>query len=101
MVRASVVGKDAGHAARVLFRERRAGKGGREFTIMKLRTMIEGAEQMQESLADRNEIDGPMFRLGNDPRVTVRHSSSGVLKKFRFRVIGTPSWYLTTSSSLK
>lgn len=54
----------------ILFRQRRAGQGGREFNMIKLRTMVADAEKLQESLADRNEIDGPMFKIGNDPRIT-------------------------------
>jgi len=54
----------------VLFRQRRVGLSGREFTMVKLRTMVPDAEGLQESLADRNEVDGPMFKIGNDPRIT-------------------------------
>jgi lipopolysaccharide/colanic/teichoic acid biosynthesis glycosyltransferase len=54
----------------VLFRQRRVGLRGREFTMVKLRTMVPDAEGLQESLADRNEVDGPMFKIGNDPRIT-------------------------------
>lgn len=54
----------------VIFRQRRVGKAGREFTMIKLRTMVADAETLQESLADRNELDGPMFKIGNDPRMT-------------------------------
>ena len=54
----------------VLFRQRRAGRGGGEFTMVKLRTMFRDAEALQGDLADRNEVDGPMFKIGNDPRIT-------------------------------
>ncbi len=54
----------------VLFRQPRAGKGGRKFTMVKLRTMFRDAEALQGNLADRNEMDGPMFKIGNDPRIT-------------------------------
>jgi lipopolysaccharide/colanic/teichoic acid biosynthesis glycosyltransferase/NDP-sugar pyrophosphorylase family protein len=54
----------------VLFRQRRAGMAGREFTLTKLRTMVADAERLQEGLVDRNEVDGPMFKIGNDPRMT-------------------------------
>jgi lipopolysaccharide/colanic/teichoic acid biosynthesis glycosyltransferase/NDP-sugar pyrophosphorylase family protein len=56
-------------AGPIFFRQRRVGKAGREFTMIKLRTMVADAERLQESLADLNEMDGPMFKIGNDPRM--------------------------------
>jgi lipopolysaccharide/colanic/teichoic acid biosynthesis glycosyltransferase len=54
----------------VLFRQRRVGRDGRTFTILKLRTMVLDAEQRLEALKDRNERTGPLFKLTSDPRVT-------------------------------
>ncbi len=65
----------------VFFRQRRIGQRGREFSMIKLRTMVRGAEQLQESLADRNEVDGPMFKIGDDPRMT---SVGRLLRQSRF-----------------
>ena len=55
----------------VLFRQRRVGRGNREFEMFKFRTMVEGADAMKRELAHLNEMaDGPMFKITDDPRVT-------------------------------
>ena len=54
----------------VLFRQRRAGLGGRPFTIYKFRTMTADAEAKKASLRPLSEQDGPAFKLADDPRVT-------------------------------
>lgn len=56
----------------ILFRQKREGKDGREFEILKFRTMRMGAEDEQSDLRAKrnNEQDGPAFKLTNDPRVT-------------------------------
>jgi exopolysaccharide biosynthesis polyprenyl glycosylphosphotransferase len=55
---------------RVLFRQLRVGKDGRAFWLVKLRTMVDGAEGMVDELRAHNEADGPLFKVREDPRVT-------------------------------
>ena len=52
----------------VFFLQKRCGKDGREFNMYKFRTMVKDAETLKKRL--KNEMDGPMFKLKNDPRIT-------------------------------
>jgi exopolysaccharide biosynthesis polyprenyl glycosylphosphotransferase len=54
----------------VLFRQLRVGRHGRRFEMLKFRTMVPGAEEMKDALRERNEVDGGMFKIADDPRVT-------------------------------
>jgi exopolysaccharide biosynthesis polyprenyl glycosylphosphotransferase len=54
----------------VLFRQQRVGLQRRPFTLLKFRTMVVGAELMLADLLVRNEADGPLFKLRDDPRIT-------------------------------
>ncbi len=54
----------------VLFVQKRAGLNGREFGMLKFRTMRRDAESRKEDLLEANEMDGPVFKLTEDPRTT-------------------------------
>ncbi|MGH3746022.1 MAG: sugar transferase, partial [Micromonosporaceae bacterium] len=54
----------------VLFRQVRVGRDGKEFTMFKFRTMHADAETRLQELASRNDADGVLFKIRNDPRVT-------------------------------
>ncbi len=60
----------------VFFLQKRCGKDGREFNMYKFRTMVKDAETLKKRL--KNEMDGPMFKLKNDPRIT---QVGGILRK--------------------
>ena len=54
----------------VFYTQRRVGKNGREFTIVKFRTMVRNAHALRTELTSANEGAGPLFKLRSDPRVT-------------------------------
>ena len=54
----------------VFFRQVRAGRQGRKFTMIKFRSMVVDAEAQREKLAHLNEMDGPVFKIKHDPRIT-------------------------------
>lgn len=54
----------------VFFKQERVGLRGRKFFIYKFRTMVNKAEQLRTQIAERNEMDGPVFKIKDDPRIT-------------------------------
>jgi len=54
----------------VFFRQKRSGLGGREFVMLKFRSMVVDAESRKPQLLALNEQDGPAFKIKDDPRIT-------------------------------
>ncbi|OGX35495.1 MAG: hypothetical protein A3C36_06055 [Omnitrophica WOR_2 bacterium RIFCSPHIGHO2_02_FULL_52_10] len=54
----------------VFYFSKRYGRGGRMFHMYKFRSMLANAEHMTDEIRDRNEVDGPIFKIRKDPRVT-------------------------------
>jgi exopolysaccharide biosynthesis polyprenyl glycosylphosphotransferase len=63
----------------ILFRQERCGLNGRVFTMYKLRSMINNAEQSRFEFEALNEMDGPVFKSSRDPR---RTPVGKILRKF-------------------
>lgn len=53
-----------------IYVQKRVGKNGKEFNFYKFRSMVPNAEQMLDSLLDKNEMEGPAFKIKEDPRIT-------------------------------
>jgi len=54
----------------VFFLQRRCGRNGEEFNMYKFRTMVANAEAVRDDMMHQNEVDGPMLKMAQDPRVT-------------------------------
>lgn len=52
----------------VFFMQKRCGRHGKVFRMYKFRTMVKEAESLKKRL--KNEMEGPMFKMRNDPRIT-------------------------------
>lgn len=53
-----------------IFVQDRVGKNGKVFRFYKFRSMVPNADKMLDSLLDQNEMDGPAFKMKDDPRIT-------------------------------
>lgn len=70
-----------------IFAQKRVGKNGRYFKFYKFRSMRIDAEEIKQQLMDQNEVDGLMFKMDNDPRITrvgkfIRKTSLDELPQF-------------------
>ncbi len=54
----------------VFYRQTRCGLGGRRFSLLKFRSMVDNAEDSRFGLQKLNEVDGPVFKMRDDPRCT-------------------------------
>jgi len=54
----------------VFYFSRRYGRGGRIFNMYKFRSMVQDAEQTLDAIKAKNEVDGPIFKMKKDPRIT-------------------------------
>ncbi len=62
----------------IIYRQKRCGKDGREFSMLKFRTMIKDAHNLQKKYMADKSVDGPVFKLNKDPRIT---RIGGLLRK--------------------
>ena len=53
-----------------IFRQRRGGRDGKLFWLYKFRTMCPDAEEQLNELLSQNQMDGPVFKIKGDPRIT-------------------------------
>lgn len=77
----------------VIFSQARVGRAGREFRMYKFRSMCADAESRLAELAGRNEKDGPVFKIKDDPRITrvgrfIRKTSLDELPQFWNVLVG-------------
>jgi len=54
----------------VLYRQTRVGLNGRRFRFYKFRSMVQGADVLKADLSAQNRMNGPVFKMEKDPRVT-------------------------------
>lgn len=71
----------------LIFKQERVGRNGRTFYIYKLRSMYQDAEERKKALMEQNKMDGHMFKMDNDPRITkvgkfIRKTSIDELPQF-------------------
>ncbi len=57
-------------AGPVFYKDKRQGLHGKEFDCLKFRTMVTGAHEIQEKLRVASQVDGPQFKMADDPRIS-------------------------------
>lgn len=55
---------------KVFYSQTRLGKAGRTFQMWKFRSMVVGADKLVDKLLKKNDVEGAMFKIKNDPRIT-------------------------------
>ena len=71
----------------LIFKQKRVGRNGRIFYFYKFRSMYQDAEERKKELMEQNEMQGQMFKMENDPRITkvgnfIRKTSIDELPQF-------------------
>lgn len=69
LIVAAVIWLDDPHGS-PFFTQKRVGRDGKVFNFLKFRSMVCNADKMLDSLLDKNEMDGPVFKIKDDPRIT-------------------------------
>lgn len=54
----------------VFYKQVRVGKNGKKFKMYKFRSMVVNADQLLDKLKEKNDVDGAMFKMKHDPRIT-------------------------------
>lgn len=54
----------------IFFKQQRVTKNGKLFNLIKFRSMVVNAEQIRDTMDNENEMDGPVFKVKNDKRIT-------------------------------
>ncbi|HJA72730.1 MAG TPA: sugar transferase [Candidatus Limosilactobacillus faecipullorum] len=63
----------------VFYTQTRVGKNGKQFRMFKFRSMVSNADELLAKLRSQNEVNGAMFKIKNDPRIT---SVGRVIRKY-------------------
>lgn len=83
----AVLNKIENPRAPIFYKQKRIGKNGKAFIMYKFRSMVVNAEARLEELRHLNEVDGAMFKIKDDPRITtigrfIRKTSIDELPQF-------------------